>query len=157
MRGRAPRRTAALLPLLLLLLVGAGACGDDPPVATINDPSFVRQANAICRERIPDLRAADRKATSTTELRASTLQARADGLDEVAEELDALPVRPADADRVDAWLADWDRFVEIGRRYAAAVEADDPETYTEIDDEAVDLSERIGRFARGNGLDDCVL
>lgn len=134
------------------------ACsGEDPPVATINDPAFVRRANAVCRERIPELRAADRKATSTTQLRASTLEARADGLSEVAEALGELPVRPSDADRIEAWLADWNRFVAVGRRYAEAVKADDPEKYTEIDDEAVKLSQRIGRFARGNGLDDCVL
>lgn len=137
-----------------LLLAG---CGDDAPVATINDPTFVRRANAVCRERVPDLRAADRKATSTTRLRGATLDARADALAEVADELRELPVRPADADRVDAWLQDWDRFVEVGHRYAAAVEANDQEAYTEIDDEAVALSQRIGRFARGNGLDDCVL
>ena len=145
------------LLLVLVALVALPACAEDAPPATINDPAFVRRANAVCRERIPALRAPDRKATSTTQLRGSTLDARADALAAVADELDALPIRPADAGRVDAWLADWDRFVEVGHRYADAVAADDQEASSKIDDEAVDLSERIGRFARGNGLDDCVL
>jgi hypothetical protein len=37
------------------------------------------------------------------------------------------------------------------------VEAGDEERYTKIDDEAVDLAQRIGRFARGNRIDECVL
>ncbi|MDQ1374321.1 MAG: hypothetical protein QOJ09_1659 [Actinomycetota bacterium] len=134
------------------------ACGNSGrPAATISDPNFVKQANAVCRATVPRLRAPDRKATSTTVLRASTLDATADGVAAVARRLRTIPVEAGSAARVRAWLADWDRFVVVGHRYAAAVKADDPGRYTKIDDQAIQLAERIGTFARGNRIDDCVL
>jgi hypothetical protein len=142
---------------VIVVALGAVACGDDAPTATINDPAFVRKANAVCRPSIPKLRAPDRKATSTTALRPGTIDATADGVAAVAAELKTIPVRSQDQSRVKAWLADWDRFVAVGHRYAAAVKADDPDRYTRIDDEAVDLAQRIGRFAKGNGIDECIL
>jgi hypothetical protein len=68
-----------------------------------------------------------------------------------------VPVRSADRARVEAWLDDWDEFVAVGRRYADAIADNDQDRYTRIDDEAVTIIQRIGRFARGNGIDDCVL
>jgi hypothetical protein len=142
---------------VILVALGAVACGDSAPTATLNDPAFVRQANAVCRPAVPKLRAPDRKATSTTRLKAATIDATADGVADVAADLRALPVRVADRAAVRAWLADWDRFVAVGHRYAAAVQDNDPDRYTKIDDEAVKLAERIERFAKGNGIDDCIL
>jgi len=138
-------------------VVVAACGGSERPAATISDPAFVRKANAICKKTVPGLRAPDRKATSTTQLRASTLDRTADAVGGVADQLRAVPVQADDAAKVRAWLADWDRFVVVGHRYAAAVKADDPERYTRIDDEAIKLAERIGTFARGNRIDDCVL
>jgi hypothetical protein len=37
------------------------------------------------------------------------------------------------------------------------VKAGDDERYTQIDDDAIDLAQRIGRFARGNRIDECIL
>lgn len=142
---------------LIVLGAVAAACGNDAPPATIDDARFVRQANAACRSTVPGLRPPERGATSTTQLRAENLDRTADQLAALADRLRALPVQASAAAQVDTWLADWDRFVAVGRRYAAAVRADDPETYTSIDDEAVELAERMGRFARGNDIDDCVL
>jgi hypothetical protein len=141
----------------VVVALGAVACGDSAPTATINDPNFVRQANAVCRPAVPKLRAPDRKATSTTRLKAATIDATAEGVADVAADLRALPVRVADRPAVRAWLADWDRFVAVGHRYADAVQDNDPDRYTKIDDDAVKLAERIGRFAKGNGIDDCIL
>lgn len=143
---------------MLVVLAAATACGGGgAPPATIDDPTFVRQANAVCRTTVPSLRAPDRKAPTTTALKPATIEATADGLDAVAAKLRDIPVRDADAGRVEAWLDDWDRFIAVGRRYAAAVKANDEERYTKIDDEAVDLAQQIGRFAKGNGIDDCIL
>jgi hypothetical protein len=143
---------------VLLLACTAVACSDDSrPAATINDPAFVRQANTVCRTTVPKLRAPDRRGPTTTELTPATIDATADGLAAVAAELRTLPVRAADQARVQAWLADWDRFIAVGRQYAAAVKAGDDERYTKIDDEAIDVAQRIGRFARGNRIDECVL
>lgn len=139
------------------LALGAACTDNSRPAATINDPAFVRGANAVCRSTVPKLRAPDRKATSTTVLRADNLDATADGLAAVATRLKTVPVRAQDAARVQAWLADWDRFVVVGHRYAAAVRRDDEQGYTRIDDEAVRLALRIGTFARGNRIDSCIL
>ena len=127
------------------------------PEATIDDAAFVRQANAICARHIPALRAPERRATSTTTLRVETLYSVADGIDRVAAELRTVPVEPDDAARVDAWLDDWSRYTQVGRRYADAVKRGDADEFSAIDDEAVVLARRMGRFARGNRIDDCVL
>jgi hypothetical protein len=146
------------LPLLVVFATALlGACGDDPPPATFDDPAFVRRANAVCADTVPELRAPERRATSTSVLDEKRLAAVADGLGEVVAELRRLPVSDDAADEVDAWLDDWEEFVRVGHRYAEAVGDDDPERYTAIDDEAVRLARRMGRFARGNGIDDCVL
>lgn len=149
------RRT--LVALALLAALGACGGGNERPAATISDPAFVRAANAVCRKSVPQLRAPDRKATSTTELRPKTIDATADGVAAVAEKLRALPVQADDRARVDAWLDDWAEFAAVGHRYANAVAADDPAEYTRIDDKAVGLSRQIATFARGNRIDDCVL
>ena len=127
------------------------------PPATIDDAAFVRRANEICARDVPALRAPERRSTSTTELKVATLRSVADGIDRVAKQLRSVPVEPDDAAAVDAWLDDWGRYTEVGRRYADAVEHDDPEAFSTIDDEAVVLAGRMGRFARGNRIDDCVL
>jgi hypothetical protein len=142
----------------LAVSAALAACSSNArPAATIGDTAFVKRANAICKETVPGLRAPDRKTTSTTALQAATLDKTADSIAAVAARLRTVPVRSDDAARVRGWLADWDRFVVVGHRYAAAVKADDPEHYTRIDDEAIKLAERIGTFARGNHIDDCVL
>jgi hypothetical protein len=151
------RRPGGLVAAILVSVAAVACSNTGRPAATIDDPAFVRRANAVCRPIVAKLRAPDHKATSTTELRASTIDATADGVAAVAARLRTIPVRQQDAARVRAWLADWDRFVSVGHRYAAAVKADDPQRYTRIDDEAVDLAERIGRFAKGNRIDDCIL
>ena len=143
--------------LLALASVTVAACGDDTPEATFDDPEFVRRANAVCARSVPALRAPDRQATSTSVVTAERLDDVAEELGEVVAELRRIPVSEDAATDVDAWLDDWEEFVAVGHRYAEAVEADDPERYSEIDDEAVDLARRMGRFARGNGIDDCVL
>jgi hypothetical protein len=143
---------------VLVVLFAVAACTDTSrPAATIDDPSFVRRANDVCRTTVPSLRAPDRKAPTTTALQPSTIEATADGLAAVAARLRTIPVRDEDAGRVRAWLTDWDRFIAVGRRYAAAVKAGDEERFTKIDDEAVDLAQRIGRFAKGNRIDECIL
>lgn len=127
------------------------------PEPTIDDAAFVRRANAVCARQIPALRAPERRAPSTTTLRVETLYSVADGIDRVAGELRSVPVEPDDAARVAAWLDDWGRYTRVGRRYAAAVSRGKPDEYSAIDDEAVIIARRMGRFARGNRIDDCVL
>jgi hypothetical protein len=148
----------AVMAAVTAAVVFAGAaCSDDRPAATIDDPAFVRRANAVCAGSVPALRPPERGDSDTTALTARRLHDVAAGLEDVAERLRDVPVSTGAADQVDAWLDDWDRFVAVGRRYAEAVEADDPERQSEIDDEAVVLARRMGRFARGNRIDDCVL
>ena len=127
------------------------------PPPTIDDATFVRRANGTCRREVRALRAPPRRTPGTTVVQARTLRSVADGLDRVSADLRRLPVEPDDEAQVRAWLDDWDRYTAVGRRYAEAVERNDPEAYSKVDDEAVVLVQRIGRFARANHIDDCVL
>jgi hypothetical protein len=148
------RRLWALGGVALAVLA---ACSGGSDVATIDDPAFVRAANAVCARDVPGLRAPERRATSTTVVSGRQLDEVADGLARVATRLRTLTVTDAAAAEVERWLDDWDAFVEVGHRYAAAVTANDQQRYTEIDDEAVELAQKIGRFAKANGIDDCIL
>jgi hypothetical protein len=146
-----------LFLVVAVALVALPACSEGRGAATIDDPGFVRRANAVCARSLPGLRAPERRATSTTVVSAERLDAVADGLGRVAARLREVPVSDGAAGAVDAWLDDWDRFVAVGHRYAGAVDADDQQEYTRIDDEAVRLAVRIGKFARANRIDSCVL
>lgn len=146
-----------LAALAVLALAWAAACGRDQPGPTISDAAYVRRANAVCEARVPDLRAPERRTTGTTEPTAATVDRVAGELAGVLEELRAIPVEKEDLDEVAHWLADWERYIEVGHLYADAVRSGDPAEYTEVDDEAVRLARRIGRFGRRNGIDECVL
>lgn len=132
------------------------------PARTIHDSSFERQADAICRSRLASIRPAPSDPEGPApSIRADVMGRRidrtADAIAETARLLRAVPVNAGDRAPVVAWLADWDRFATIGHRYADAVRAGDPRTYTKIQAEGNGPVHRIGRFARGNHIDHCVL
>jgi hypothetical protein len=148
---------------LLAASVLGGACASRPD-ATIHDAAYVRRANALCKDQLPDLRAKKEKTdvfgrTSKTD-RADTaakVEKAADGLDKLAEELGALPLRSQDQPEVAAWLEEWANYTGTGRRYAAALRTERDSVITSIAREAEPSVHNIAHFARANKIDECVL
>ena len=139
----------------LLVLTG---CGNPPEGPRIEDASFTAAAAEICGKALPALRAdvADDTPRQPVEV-APTVDERADSLADLVEELRAVDVEEAARPEVEAWLQDWDRYVEVGRRYAAALRSGDPDRYSSVAEEGRGPQERISAFARTNGMDSCAL
>ena len=150
--------------LVAFVALSGGACNRRPP-ATIDDPAFVRQANALCEKELPKLRAQKRESnvfgTVDKDDRTKTaarVEEVAEELDRVAAELGALPVRRVeDQAEVAAWLEEWANFTGVGRQFATAVRTERASVYSSIAAEGNGPVRRIARFARGNHMDDCVL
>lgn len=139
------------------------ACSSRPK-ATIHDAAFVRQANAVCRKQLPGLRAQKDKSdifgSTPKNNRAATadkIEKAADGLDAVAAQLAALPVREQDQPAVATWLEEWANYTGVGRKYAQAVRTARDSTISSVAAEANGPVHNVARFARANHIDDCVL
>lgn len=150
-----PRRLSLIALAALSFVVG---CGGPPEAPRIGDRSFVRSARELCARELPPLRAdlADDEARQPSEV-APTVDARADALAEMVAELRKIPVAADDRDEVGDWLEDWDAYVSVGRRYAAALRDGDPNRYSAVADEGLEPQVRISAFARANGFDSCAL
>jgi hypothetical protein len=131
------------------------------PPRTITDATFARQADALCARTLPKLRAV-RPARGSTDV-TQPLSAVAARVDDVSTrlaafttELRALPVRPENTAKVDAWFHQWDLYVATGHRYAAAVRTGNDKRYSAVAKEGVVPVRAIAKFARGNHIDNCV-
>jgi hypothetical protein len=145
------------------ILTGAvmATVGKRPP-RTIHDAGFERRADAICKARVTEIRpvASNPQAPGPSlkpALLGQRIDATADAIVATAATLRSVPVRDADRGAVLAWLTEWDRYAAVGHRYADAVRVGDPRTYTSIERDGNGPAHRIGRFARGNHIDHCVL
>jgi hypothetical protein len=157
--GRAPvprssRRlwlTSALLlgaGALLMLLLG-GADEDDPD--RLADRSFARVADARC---------AATEATDRSRLEGQAevrrIQRITANWEATVRELRTLPVAPEDERRVEAWLATWDRWIDLGHDYADALADGDVAEAQALFDEAEPPKRALSRFAAVNGMDHCI-
>jgi len=157
------------LILLLSLLAGAGLLYGGTayyttrrPARTMTDPTFERDANAICARTLPNLRAV-RDKNPPDQSSKKALAALADKVDDVGNklatfvtELRTVAVEPQNKAQVDAWLHQWDVYVAIGHRYADAVRSGNDKRYSAVAKESVAPVKAIGKFARGNHIDACV-
>lgn len=132
------------------------------PDRTIFDPEFIAAANDTCRDEITALHnerprpgSREAKEPGTLEQVAAKVDSVADRLQGVADRLRRLPVLPEDKADVDGWLADWDRYTELGHDYAGAVR-DDSSRQGDIAEEGVGVGRRATLFADANKLDACM-
>ncbi|MDQ1403927.1 MAG: hypothetical protein QOG03_2243 [Actinomycetota bacterium] len=151
---------AAIVGVIITALV-MRSVGQRPP-RTIHDAAFERQADALCKTRLTDLRPARSDpegppSSVAPVVMGGRIDKTADEIAATAAALRALPVNESDHRLVEAWLADWDEYAAVGHRYADAVRGGDPRTYTKVEAQGHDPVHRIGRFARGNHIDHCVL
>ena len=125
----------------------------------------MRTANAACAEDLPALRAERKESDlfgrtpdNDRENTAKRIEAVADGLDDLAVRLGALPVAAVDDQaEIAGWLEEWANYTGIGRQYAAAVRTEKADVYSEIAREGNASVRRIAAFARANRIDKCVL
>ena len=128
---------------------------DGPRVLT--GTTFVGAANRRCQAVLASLRppfTGEGKKPTTAQV-ADSVDRAAANLDELVEELRAIPASPADEDHINGWLQDWNRYNSIGHSYAAALRADDSGTQIRVSREGDTVQRRADRFARANGLQRC--
>jgi len=125
----------------------------------LTDQAFVDQANRRCREALPPLRPQDTSRESSLSPAEIADQAvgAADGLAVLAGDLRTVPVVTEQEPFVAGWLDRWGIFIDAGRRYAQAVRSGDVETANEVAKTGDPAQRRADAFARGNGLDACLL
>lgn len=153
---RALSKIAVRSTLLVALLVAACGGGVDAP--RIDDAAFASKAERICAADLPPLRAdlTDDEPREPDDI-APTIEERAGSLERLVRTLRGLEVQPAARAEVDSWLADWDAYVDVGRRYARALRDGDPDEYSAVADEGLEPQARISAFARTNGFKSCAL
>ena len=142
----------------LLLLITAPQVSI--PKRTVRDTTFTTQANAICRAEVEPLRKSRPQPGTHHDLE-SEKRTAAHVDDDVAKlrsteaHLRSIPVAAADQARVTGWLDSWDRYLDVGVRYATSLRTGDPNAYTKIARESNDLSRDVYVFARANGMPQC--
>ncbi len=125
----------------------------------LTDQAFVSRANERCRLAIPALRPQDTSRDSTltpAEIADQSVRA-ADGLAALASDLRTVPVAAEQKPFVEGWLDGWATFIDAGRRYAQAVRTGDVDTANEIARSGDPSQRRADAFARGNGINACLL
>ena len=125
----------------------------------LTDQTFVAQANERCRVAIPALRPQDTSRDSSVtpdQIAEGSIRAAA-GLAALATELRALPVAAEQKPFVEGWLDGWAAFIDAGRRYAQAVRTGDIDAANEIGRSGDPAQKESDAFARGNGLNSCLL
>lgn len=133
----------------------------DLPDRTVDDAEFVSAANTQCRAGLTPLKDA-RPRAGTPEGRdpgpdekvADTVDDAADRISTLLASLRDMATRSADEADLQAWLAEWERYADIGHRYADAVRAGEP-AQRALATEGEASRRRADLFARANGLKDC--
>lgn len=163
-RRRWAQGVGTLLVGALVVLTLFAIRGDVPaiPERTVTDTAFTGAANRLCGQRMPDIRrqppqpgGEDRP--DADEALAQRVERTADDLAALVGELRALPVAAADRSEVEGWFRDWDRFVNVGHRYADAIRNEGTRTRNEVATEGNEPSRRVYAFAMANGMPECVL
>lgn len=125
----------------------------------VTDRTFVDRANTTCRSALPGLRPQDtsRAASVSPEQIADQAVQAADGLAALSRELRSLPVAAEQKPFVEGWLDGWGTFIDAGRRYAQTVRTGDVAAANKVARSGDSAQRRADAFARGNGIDACLL
>ena len=159
------RRQWLLIGAALVIVIGLAYAalphrGSDGP-KVLTDAAFVSQANAKCTATLNGLRpplvgdSGDAKNRPTAAQQADQVDRAADGLASLAEDLRGLPVADVDQPHVEAWLADWDQYAEVGHRVADSLRSDKPVNAAKVGRQGDEFQRRADRFARANGIGKC--
>jgi hypothetical protein len=135
----------------------------DLPKRTIYDASFIAAANTDCRGELAQLKDARPKPGSkaskdpgSEDQVAAQVDDAANRLHAIANRLRNLPVAAGDQADVARWLAEWDRYVDLGHQYADAVRRKDG-VQTKIADVGAKSGQKVTLFAQANKMNDCTI
>ena len=147
--------------LVVLTLLAIRSDVPSIPPRSVGDTAFTTAAEGVCARLMPPILAQPPEpggddTPPADEQLARRVERTATDLAGVLVQLRAIPVSAADKGRVDGWFADWDRFVDVGHRYAAALRRGKPSEFTKVGKEGDAPSRRIYQFARANGMPSCV-
>lgn len=163
-RRRWLQGTGSVLAVGLLVLVLFALRSDVPsiPPRSVDDTAFTAAANDLCARTMPGIRSQPPQTGSKETLDADEESARrvertAADMAGLVAGLRRLPVAEPDRGEVDGWFAEWDRFVDVGRRFAAALRRGEKEEYEAVAAEAEAPSRAIYRFAKANGMPECTV
>jgi len=81
----------------------------------------------------------------------------ANGLSGLRQQLRELPVAAEQRPFVEGWLDGWGTFIDAGNRYAQAVRTGNIKAANEVARSGDPAQRRADAFARGNGIDACLL
>ena len=152
---------ALVAGLVIAVVATSVSRGPTIPPRSVQDTGFTRAADAACARVLPELRRqrpqlGERPDDEAEEV-AGKVERTATSVERLAAELRGLPVAEADRARVDRWLDDWDAFVAVGRRYAAALRRGDNEAPARVAEQADPMTRRIFLFSQANGMPHCIL
>jgi hypothetical protein len=147
--------------LLVVTLFAIRADVPSVPARTVDDTSFTDAAQAVCAERMPAILAqppkpGDDDVPDADEQLARRVDRTATDLAGVLVDLRRIPVAEAERAEVEGWFRDWDTFIDVGHRYAAALRRGKPSEFRDVGDQGTEPSRRIYVFAKANGMPDCV-
>jgi hypothetical protein len=144
---------------LAVILTGQALRTPSPGPRVLTDNHFVQLANDLCAKTLPGLRPPDAgpmgSALSPTLVEGQIDQA-AKGLDDLANQLAALPAAAADRPPIATWLDQWHQYDAVGHQYAAYLRAHgtNGKAPAVLQTGAV-LAKSIDNFTRANGLSNC--
>ena len=124
---------------------------------TVDDEDFLAEAEDLCtsvRDRLAEA-AAEREEELTPAEQAAALRATVDALAAMVRDLRDIQPPGADGEEVAAWLADWERVLDTGRRIAEALRRDDREAAAAADRAGQGPARAVNAFAGANGLPAC--
>jgi len=125
----------------------------------LTDQAFVQQANQTCKTAIPALRPQDTsRESSVSPVQIADQAAKAaSGLSGLRQQLRDVPVAAEQRPFVEGWLDGWGTFIDAGNRYAQAIRTGDVKAANEVARTGDPAQRRADAFARGNGIDACLL
>jgi hypothetical protein len=148
----------AVLAALALILaeVAIGNAKSGPKVLT--DETFVARANQLCTSELDKLRPplTDENSKPKTNAQvADQVDAAADGIARLADDLGALPAATVDQPHIDAWLSNWKLFAQTGHQYADALRSGTAKQRSALVAQGEKPQQAADNFARANGLKKC--
>jgi hypothetical protein len=146
---------AALLLLAWGIAFTSGVRSVEP---TVEDEDFLADAEALCeaaRSRLTEAARARGDDELAPDEQATAVDATVDTLASMVRDLRDLRPAGADGEEVDAWLDDWERVLDSGRRTADALRRDDRDAAEDAAVAGQEPARAVNAFAGANGVPAC--